>query len=235
MKQSNNESISELKEDFFIWNKSKSESFLWINKRSRVPSRWLSYQNGLNKYRNSILKPVNMYASRLSIKPKLLDISNNIVTLQQTNHAEIFLAISPEIIDTMSRPSLYKENLMWNLDRPWIRQYYPSDQISTNKNCFDNVFRFYMPWIFDENIEVSIKQAEDSPFFILESNVVFKKIPLSTQEIEPPFVHFQFKKYGKHIIDKDYGKIKRLSPMYNIVFEANDIIIKDIRRFYEQG
>lgn len=233
MKQEKNESISELREDFFIWQKSKSESFLWINKRSRVPSRWLSYKNGIKGYENSIIKPINMYASRLSVKPKLINISNNIVTLQQTNHAEIFLAISPKIIDTMARPSLYKENVMWNLDRPWIRQYYLSDKNNTNTECFDQVFRFYMPWIIDKDIKIFIKQADNSPFMIIEDSFSFKKIPTTTKEIDPPFVHFQFKKNGEHVIDEDYGKIKRLSPMYNIVFEADDIIIKEIRRFYE--
>ena len=90
MKQSNNESISELREDFFIWHKSKSESFLWINKRSRVPSRWLSYPEGIKGKDNDIIKPINLYVDRLYPKPKLISIDNNVVTLQQTNHAEIF-------------------------------------------------------------------------------------------------------------------------------------------------
>lgn len=235
MKQNNNESISELREDFFIWHKSKSESFLWINKRSRVPSRWLSYAEGIKGKDSDIVKPINLYVDRLYPKPKLISIDNNIVTLQQTNHAEIFLVSSPEIINTMERDEPYKERIMWNLDRPWIRQYYLSDKADFGDSitCFNQTFRFYVPWIIDEEISVKIKQPENSPFLILEDTIDFKKIPNSTQQIDPPFVHFQFKKIGNHLIDQDYGKISRLSPMYNIVFEASDIMVKEIRRFYE--
>lgn len=235
MKQNNNESISELKEDFFIWHKSKSESFLWINKRSRVPSRWLSYVEGIKGKDKDIVKPINLYVDRLYPKPKLISIDNNTVTLQQTNHAEIFLVSSPEIINTMERDEPYKERIMWNLDRPWIRQYYLSDKadFSDPATCFSQTFRFYVPWIIDEDISIEIKQPEDSPFSILEDTINFKKILNNTQQIDPPFVHFQFKKIGSHMIDEDYGKISRLSPMYNMVFEASDIMVKEIRRFYE--
>jgi hypothetical protein len=235
MKQSNNESISELREDFFIWHKSKSESFLWINKRSRVPSRWLSYPEGIKGKDNDIIKPINLYVDRLYPKPKLLSIDNNVVTLQQTNHAEIFLVNSPEIINTMERDEPYKERIMWNLDRPWIRQYYLSDRedFGDSATCFNQTFRFYVPWIIDENISVDIRQPKSSSFLISEDTISFKKIPNNTQHVDPPFVHFQFKKIGNHMIDQEYGKISRFSPMYNMVFEASDIMVKEIRRFYE--
>jgi hypothetical protein len=235
MKQSNNESISELREDFFIWHKSKSESFLWINKRSRVPSRWLSYPEGIKGKDNDIIKPINLYVDRLYPKPKLISIDNNVVTLQQTNHAEIFLVNSPEIINTMERDEPYKERIMWNLDRPWIRQYYLSDRedFGDSATCFNQTFRFYVPWIIDENISVDIRQPESSSFLISEDTISFKKIPNNTQHVDPPFVHFQFKKIGNHMIDQEYGKISRFSPMYNMVFEASDIMVKEIRRFYE--
>jgi len=235
MKQSNNESISELREDFFIWHKSKSESFLWINKRSRVPSRWLSYPEGIKGKGNDIIKPINLYVNRLYPKPKLISIDNNVVTLQQTNHAEIFLVNSPEIINTMERDEPYKERIMWNLDRPWIRQYYLSDRkdFGDSAKCFDQTFRFYVPWIIDEDISVDIRQPAGSPFLILEDAMSFKKILNNTQHVDPPFVHFQFKKIGSHMIDQEYGKISRFSPMYNMVFEASDIMVKEIRRFYE--
>jgi hypothetical protein len=235
MKQSNNESISELREDFFIWHKSKSESFLWINKRSRVPSRWLSYPEGIKGKDNDIIKPINLYVNRLYPKPKLISIDNNVVTLQQTNHAEIFLVNSPEIINTMERDEPYKERIMWNLDRPWIRQYYLSDRedFGDSATCFNQTFRFYVPWIIDENISVDIRQPESSSFLISEDTISFKKIPNNTQHVDPPFVHFQFKKIGNHMIDQEYGKISRFSPMYNMVFEASDIMVKEIRRFYE--
>jgi hypothetical protein len=235
MKQSSNESISELREDFFIWHKSKSESFLWINKRSRVPSRWLGYPEGIKGKGNDIIKPINLYVDRLYPKPKLISIDNNVVTIQQTNHAEIFLVNSPEIINTMERDEPYKERIMWNVDRPWIRQYYLSDRedFGDSTTCFDQTFRFYVPWIIDKNISVDIRQPKGSPFLISEDTMSFKKILNNTQHLDPPFVHFQFKKIGNHMINQEYGKISRFSPMYNMVFEASDIMVKEIRRFYE--
>ena len=237
MKQEINESISELREDFFIWHKSKSESFLWINNRSRVPASWLSYKKGIRNYQDSILKPINLYASRLYSKPKLIDISNNIVTLQQVNHAQIFIVTSPKILATMQGSNGNDDRLVWNLDRPWIRQYYRSNkEVFADSNiCFNEVFRFYVPWVVDKNIDIQIKQAEDSPFIILENKIKFEKISDAAQQLDPPFVYFQFKKIGRHMIDEDYGKIDRLSPMYNMVFEADDIMIKEIRRFYEHS
>lgn len=237
MKQETNESISELREDFFIWHKSKSESFLWINHRSRVPSGWLSYTKGIRNHRNDIIKPINLYVSRLYPKPKLISIVNNTVTLQQTNHAEIFLVTSPKILATMEGDKQNNDRIVWNLDRPWIRQYYRSDRkiFADKDKCFDEVFRFYMPWFLDKDISIKIKQSKDSPFTILENNINFKDMSRSVDQIDPLFVHFQFNKIGNHIIDDDYGKISRLSPMYDMVFEADDIIIKEVRRLYEHS
>jgi hypothetical protein len=176
--------VDPLKLDFDIWYKSKSESFLYINERSRVTSRWLSYQEGIkDKYTDSIVKPINLYASRLYQKPKLISINNNEVVLQQTNHAEIFL--------------LQKEDGLYSLDRPWIRQYYLSDQEPPElpKDCFSGVFRFYMPWLIDENINAFIEQPEDSPFIIYPGIMNFKTIPKSTLMIETDFVYFHFKRF----------------------------------------
>jgi hypothetical protein len=101
-----NETITPLSLDFDIWYKSKSESFLYINERSRVSHRWLSYQEGIkDEYKDSIIKPINLYAKKLYQKPSLISINNNEITLQQTNHAEIFLLHkSPEFITLVNVP-----------------------------------------------------------------------------------------------------------------------------------
>jgi len=217
-----NETITPLDLDFNIWYKSKSESFLYINERSRVAYRWLSYQEGIkDKYKDSIIKPINLYAKNLYQKPNLVSINNNEIILQQTNHAEIFL--------------LQKEDGLYNIDRPWIRQYYLSDKqyLELPQDCFDGIFRFYMPWIIDEDIEASIEQPEDSPFVIYPGIMNFKKIPETTKMIETDFVYFHFKNKGNHMIDQEFGKIPRFSPMYNIRFVASDIMVERVRKLYE--
>jgi hypothetical protein len=219
----NKEVVRPLTDDFDIWNKSNKESFLYINQRSRVAQEWLSYKLGLkydNLY-NSIIKPINLYAQKLYPSPQLILINDNEVILQQSTHAEIFL--------------LQEENELYHKDRPWIRQYYLSDQEPPElpKDCFSGVFRFYMPWLIDEEVEAFIEQPEDSPFVIYPKIMNFKKIPEGTTMIEPEFIHFHFKNIGKHMIDHEFGKIPRLSPMYNIRFQASDIIIERLRNFYE--
>jgi hypothetical protein len=37
------------------------------------------------------------------------------------------------------------------------------------------------------------------------------------------------------MIDEEYGRIKRLSPMFNLEFEADDIIISKVREFYDKN
>jgi hypothetical protein len=36
------------------------------------------------------------------------------------------------------------------------------------------------------------------------------------------------------MVNERFGKIKRESPMFDIVFQANDIIVQRVREFYEQ-
>jgi hypothetical protein len=219
----NQEPIRELKEDFNIWYKSKSESFLYINERSRVFERWLSYEEVLkdNKFNNSILKPINMYAKYLYPGPKLLNIENNIVTLQQCNHAEFFL--------------LEDENGFYNIDRPWVRQYYLSDlDCKIPDNCFPGTFRFYIPWLIDENLSVDILQPINSAFQIHEKTINFYKTEQNLKKFDPGFVHFHFKNIGSHLVEPGFAKIPKNTPMFNMRFFANDIIVEKIRKYYEQ-
>jgi hypothetical protein len=215
--------IRELKEDFDIWYKTPTESFLYINERSRVFPRWLSYQEVIKdvKYTDSVLKPINMYAKYLYPGPKLLDISNNLVTLQQCNHAEFFL--------------LEDDNGFYNIDRPWVRQYYLSDlKCDLPDNCFPGTFRFYIPWLIDEDISVKILQPENSSFIIHEKTINFYKTDKNLKNFDPEFVHFHFKNTGSHLVEPGFAKIPRQVPMFNLQFVANDIIVEKIRKYYEQ-
>ena len=220
----NKDQIEPLEDDFEIWYKSKSESFLYINERSRVFSRWLSYQEALknNNCANEIIKPINLYAQNLYTRPKLISIVENEVVLQQTNHAEIFL--------------LQEKNRLYNVDRPWIRQYYLSDMsYELPENCFDGVFRFYIPWFIDEEVLVKIEQPDNSPFKIYEKEMLFTKIGDGIDKIDPEFVHFHFKSVGTHIVEPGFAKIPRQSPMYNLRFKASDIMVERVRNFYGQN
>ena len=219
MKES--ELLEELTHDFNIWFKSPSESFLYINQRSRIPDKWLNFDRVRNgDYKDSIIKPSNLYVENLYIKPELVSIEGNTVRLRQGNHAEFFL--------------LENENEFYHKDRPWMRQYYMSDiKIELPNGCFPGNFRFYVPWFLDENISVRIESpTAESPFLIYEREIEFKKTGPNTKYIDPPFVNFHFKRVGSHMIDEKFSKVRRNSPMFDMVFEADGIIVQRVREFY---
>ena len=219
-----NEILTQFDKDWEIWDKSKTESFLYINDRSCPFPHWLSYEQVRlsGKYSGSILQPVNDYVSHLYPAPAIVEDSGNKIVLRQGNHAEMFLLI--------------KDNgSFYNIDRPWIRQYYPSDmQHELPSDCFEGIYRFYIPWVLDEDLEVKVKQVVGSPFHIYEDTIKFKKIDSSSRRIDPQFVYFHFKSAGPHMIQDGFGKIKRQSPMFDIEINTDDImLLSRVRKFYE--
>ena len=216
--------ISEMDYDFDIWYKTKDPNFIEISKKSRIPDKWLNYENIDNRYKNSIIKPINKYVETLVPAPKLIKINKNIVTLRQGNHAEFFV--------------LYNKinKLFKHIDRPWMRQYYNTEtKFEIPNNCFPGIFKFYVPWYIDASVNILYTQPDvESPFIIYDTNIIHNKILENFTYLEPDFIPFSFKKEGFHMIDDVYGKIKRQSPMFDIVFECNDIMLKEIKEFYEK-
>jgi hypothetical protein len=209
--------------NFNIWYETEDPDFIDISIKSNIPKGWLSYQSilsGPNK--DSIIKPINRYVERLVPAPSLVSIDNNIVRLRQGNHAEIFL---------LERD----DGSFYNVDRPWMRQYYNTDQADYNtpEDCFPGAYKFYTPWILDESISISIEPVENSPFYVYPQTVDCKVIPNSLEYLYPFFVPFHFKKVGSHMVTDQFGKIQRQSSMFDMVFSATDIIIEKIKDFYE--
>jgi hypothetical protein len=209
--------------NYEVWYETIDPSFIDISKDSRLPDKWLNYKNVLaGKYMHSILKPINRYVENLYIKPKLISVDQEKIVLQQGNHAEILVQ--------------QKEEEFYNVDRPWMRQYYKAKESdSLPDGCFPGTYKFYIPWIIDENASISIEQVEDSPFYIYPTSFEARRIDPMTQYIEPPFVNFHFKNTGSHMIKDGFGKIPRQSPMFNMVIRANGIIVERVRNFYEQN
>ena len=207
---------------FNVWYKSFTESFLDINKNSNIKPSWLEYSYVLDgEYKNSIIKPINHYVEKLYVKPNLLSIVGNTVTLQQTNHAEIFLL------------QMNFEDKLKALDRPHMRQFYMSDKTNNTGTRFDQVYRFYIPWFLDiDGAKIKVLQPENSPFIIEEKEFISKRYKEDYAYVEPEMIFFNFKSDGPHMIDEEFGRIKRLSPMFNLEFEADDIMIERIKEFY---
>lgn len=210
--------------DFNVWENTKDPSFVDISIRSNVRHSWLNFERIISgQYSDSIVKPINKYVEALYPKPELISIDSSKIVLQQKTHAEIVVG--------------YKDASFHTVDKPHIRQYYKSnDQYSIPNNCFPEVFKFYVPWIIDENVFVTFEAIDGSPFFVYSKEHVFNSADKSATFYEPPFVPFSFKKEGSHMIrGEDYGKILIGSPMFNIVIEANEEIIRKIKSFYEEA
>jgi hypothetical protein len=217
--------MSDIEYDFDIWHKTFDPVLYDINKKSRLPEKWISFQNVMSgKYKNSIIKPINRYVENLYQAPKLISINNNIITLRQENHAEFFLLIK-------------KNGIFYNLDRPWMRQYYNTKfSPDVPSDCFSKTYKFYVPWFIDAKVKIKYVAPDcNTPFFIYETESKWEKNKENEKYIEPDFVAFNFKSVGPHMINDKFGKIKRNSAMFDMVFEADDIMIERVRKFYEEN
>jgi hypothetical protein len=211
--------------DFDVWYKTKDPVFSKISKESRLPEKWISYsgvQKG--KFKSEIIKPINSYVEALYPMPKLISIESNTVTLRQENHAEIFLLMQ-------------KNGIFKNLDRPWMRQYYNTEEDrKPDAECFLGTFKFYVPWYIDEDVEVFYKSPkDDSPFCVYDTTSLHSRVREDLDYLEPDFVTFNFKKTGEHMVNERFGKIKRGSAMFDIVFQGSDIMVERVRNFYEKN
>lgn len=208
---------------FTIWYDTKDPQFVDICFKSGIPEFWMNFdriRNGPNK--DFILKPINKYVESLVPPPSLVSIENNVVRLRQGNHAEFFLLVD-------------KNEGFIHRDRPWMRQYYNTALDFKADNCFDPTFKFYVPWILDEDVMVSIEPSPvDTPFNSYPVFHQFRKIDPRIRYVEPPFVPFNFKSVGTHMVAPDFGKIPRQSAMYDIVFTASDIIVERVKEFYDK-
>lgn len=208
--------------EFNLWNESYDPNFSNISIRSRLPEKWLNFQRVVQdpKYTNSAIKPINKYVDGLYPAPKLISINDNTVRLRQYTHAEIFILVN-------------SENHKF-LDRPWLRQFYRSAYSApSDPECFDDFFVAYTPWIIDAKLEVFFEEPEEETAIkIVNTNRYAIEIPKGTLLLEPFMIPFRFRKFGPHMIDDEFGKVKKPSPLYDMVFQANDIIIERVKEFY---
>lgn len=209
--------------NFNLWYDSYDPNFTQISKDSLIPEKWITYQSiSQDKYKDYILKPINRYVEFLYPKPELVSISESTVRLRQRTHAEIFL--------------LENDSGFRNIDRPHMRQYYQTKkEYPTSSSCFDPAFLFYVPWFLDHSCVAKFENIEGSSFEVYDSTFSYYPVSSETYYVEPHLVPFRFKKVGPHMKSESFGKIKRSSPMFDIVIDSDAIIIERIRKFYEEN
>lgn len=199
-----------------FWVNSENKSFTEIIKaNTTMPKIWASSESVVHSlYFDNILKPINGYAKTFWPRPELIK-ENNTTYLRYYTHAEIW-------IEPM-REGLYA------LDKTWQRQFYPSQlTINVPVGFFNSVYKFYIPWIFDENLVLQIKQIKSSPFKILNETVNFNKLNYK-EDWNCDWIHFLIKSEGDYIEryhDRIYGIIPIKTPICDIIIEDKEIIDK---------
>lgn len=206
--------------NFNIWYETYDPDFIDINLKSRVPEKWMNFNNISDKYKDSIIKPINPYLEYMCPPPRLISINDNKVVLEQDTYAEIMLNNT--------------KNKFKNIEKVWLRQYYQTLKNFDKQDCFDPCYVTFMPWIIDENVMASISSIENSAFQVKE-DVIYLNKTNSDDYVSSPSILFAFKDSGIHMkVDKEWGIIRKHSPLFCITIEANDIIIEKIKEFYEK-
>lgn len=205
------------------WVNSEHDSFSDITKANfQLPPHWghSLYIKG-TEYKDSIFKPVNGYAMNFYLKPELI-LNDKEAVLRYKTHSEIW--VEP------------REHGLYALDKTWQRQFYPS-QIQTDApdNCFDALYKFYIPWVIDKNIVCSIRQVEQSPFKIINNTITFNK--LEDELIwNVDWFHFAIKNVGDHIEEYRgdvYSILEIGSNICDVIIE-DEFIIKELIKEYDK-
>lgn len=197
-----------------FWVNSEDLSFHNIQKQS-VAKQWCERDL---KYKNKILQPINKYATNFIHLPQL--ITKDEFVLRYSTHAEIWIEI--------------KNNGVYALDKTMQRQFYPSKNNiqHNNENCYNASYKFYIPWTINCDINLEIKNIEDSPFLIQDNFVKFNKIHKNDLNIKEQWVNFYFKK-NNNILKNEYDIIKESTGMFDIIIN-NKNLQTEILKFYDK-
>jgi len=204
-----------------FWINSENKSFSEIIKENKtMPGVWASSESIIHShYYDKILKPINGYAREFWPRPKIIK-NDKIIYLRYFTHAEIWIQPTSD--------GLYA------LDKTWQRQFYPSEiHFNSLPDCFNSVYKFYIPWIFDDHLTLNIRQIEDSPFKILNTKVNFYKLN-NNENWNCDWFHFLIKSEGTHIEkynDHIYGIIPISTPICDIIIENKELIDKIEREY----
>ena len=206
-----------------FWVNSVNMSFAEIVNGSNCRRLYVEYQHVLSNdiVKTSILKPINDYVYHLYPAPDLIKYENGYAFLRQRTHAEILIRKN------------YKDGLYF-LDRPWIRQFYPSTEYFKLDDSFMVVHKVYCPWFIDLDREFEAVQVVDefTPFLIKSENL--NLVNTNASIIEPNFVHFLIKKTGEHMIDPGHGKISIGTPIYDIKIRLDRAEYDKLVDFYDR-
>jgi len=223
------------------WSLMSNMNFEQIVNFSNVFKKWKewSYVKNSPLYKKSILKPVNMYVSHFSDQPEVIRISNTSVYLRYHSYADILIQIADP---PMGHKGIFKSNpinsLFYATDKCWLRQFYPSSNeydINKKNAISDRIFKMYIPWFLDMDIEYSVKtNKENSSIIVIEKEDYFTKTSDNVIIKEANFVDFYFTKSENHMQNSVCGLIKKDSYLFDIEIKSDKKTIKKIIKEYEK-
>lgn len=204
-----------------IWYETYDPDLVSISFKSRAVAGWVSRRPIMHKYSDSAIMPISNYVENIGIMPELVSIVNNEVTIRQLAYADIFLLENDE-------------DGFYNVDRTWIRQYYQTKiDFPQQDNCFPGNYLFYSTWMPTFNTPINFVQSDaESPVHIFNKTEMWLAPPSDSEFINSPMVAFAFKREGPHMEDEEFGVIRRGMPLFDIKFQANDIMVEKIRKMY---
>lgn len=223
------------------WSLMSTMSFEEICNFSNLFPKWKfwKYVDENPLYTHKILKPVNMYAHYFSTPPEIIETSKNTLTIRYYSYADILIQIADPLLGNRG---IFKSKpinvLFYAVDKCWLRQFYPSQNKYniTDKDAISNrVFKMYIPWFLDLDIEYSIKSNIENPSIkIIEKKDYFTKTNKNVIIKEANFVEFYFTNSKNHMEDSVCGLIKRGSYLFDIEIKSDKKTIKKIIREYEK-
>jgi hypothetical protein len=212
------------------WAQMGNMSFPEILVYSKMFPEWAEWRFVLETYRNDLLKPVDMYVHHFGVKPKVIRESPNIAIIKYYTYADILFQIPDPPMGHIgifeSRPM---DGMFYSTDKCWQRQFYPVDNFAntnTEELISNRQFKFYIPWIVDEDMEYIIVNGNDhSPFRIEEGTGSFTKSSQNDIIKNTNFVNFYFKKLPENMVADTCGVIERGSYMFELeVYSDSNII-----------
>jgi hypothetical protein len=214
------------------WSQMGTMTFAQIMAYSNMFPKWADWHQikHSSQYSESVLKPVNLYASFFSIKPSVKRISDTQAVLEYYNYADILIQIADPPLGHLG---IFKSQpineIFYSVDKVWQRQFYPSPneyEIYDERIISDRCFKLYTPWVIDEDVKFKIKSTIDNPsLLIMEQSGSFTKSGKDDRIKEPAFIDFYFTKSKRHMQTETVGVIERGSYLYEIEVTSSKEII----------
>jgi len=205
------------------WLSLDEANFSEIVKVLNIPKKWGEWSYVQESYKDKILKPCMMYTSIFGRKPDIVYLDGDTLVLEQKLYGEIYLL-------------LRNKDFLYSSERVHQRQYFPSNSdYDIDKSSFlsKNCYRFFMPWLLDEDLEYEIVGVDYGSFFVPNQKGKFEKTKKDTLIKNTNFVDFYFTKSNNHMIDKEHGIVPNDSIMYQIYVKSNKEILKKVLACYE--